>query len=97
MNFAAEIQISETHISKKCSEGITNKKELNKQFFNLPRKAGKDCKTSLARELDGKSFAQHTKEYNALCRKAIGSEDAEQMAANYIENAKNMQPTLKSE
>lgn len=73
---------------KKCSEGITNKKELNAQFLTCLEKLEKDCKTSLDRELGGKSFAQHTKEYDALCRKAIGSEDAEQMAANYIENAK---------
>lgn len=73
---------------KKISEGITNKKDLNQNFLTCLEKLQKDCKSSLDKELGGKSFEEHTKEYNEVCRQAIGSEDAEKLARNYIENSK---------
>lgn len=73
---------------KKISDGITNKKALNQNFMSCLEKLQKDCKSSLDKELGGKSFEEHTNEYNAVCRQAIGSEDAERLARNFIENSK---------
>lgn len=73
---------------KKISEGITNKKDLNQNFINCLEKLQKECKSGLNNELGSKSFEEHTKEYNEICKEAIGSEDAEKLAKNYIENSK---------
>ena len=73
---------------KKISSGITNRKELKEHFIECLERLEKECKKELQKEFGGKTYEQHTKEYNEICKKAIGSENAENMARNYIENAK---------
>jgi len=73
---------------KKISEGITNKKELNEKFLTCLDKVEKDCKAAFDAQLGSKSFEEHTKEFNQLCKSATGKENPELYTKNYIENSK---------
>ncbi|MBR5554984.1 hypothetical protein IKU74_03115 [bacterium] len=73
---------------KKVSEGITNKEELNQKFLSCVETLEKDCKKVLDIQLNGKTFDEHTKEFNALCKEATGIENPELYTTSYIENSK---------
>lgn len=75
---------------KKISAGITNKDELNQKFLSCVDQLAKDCKETLDKQLGGKTYEQHKKEFNELCKDAIGTEIPELYTENYITNSKNI-------
>lgn len=70
------------------SKGLDNKQDIQKSYPKILSELESKVKAEYKKQMGGKTYEQHTNEYKAVCKKAIGTKDSAELAKNFVENAK---------
>lgn len=70
------------------SSKMGSKEEIEKNFEKIMNEIQAKCETEYKKALGNKSYEQYESEYNAACKKVIGTKDYKETAKNFVENAK---------